>query len=93
IHSDLGAGIVLPPLYEVTPHMFTNSEIISKAYTSQMTQTPGKFQMDFTGSKKNPEQRVAYFGEDIGLNIHHVTWHLDFPFWWQDSYGYHLDRK
>merc|ERR1712212_545792 len=31
IHSDLGDHIVLPPLYEVTPHMFTNSEIINKA--------------------------------------------------------------
>ena len=73
--------------------MFTNSEVISKAYTAQMTQTPGKFDMTFTGSQKNPEQRVAYLGEDIGLNIHHVTWHLDFPFWWDDHYGYHLDRK
>nr|XP_053627537.1 hemocyanin B chain-like [Cherax quadricarinatus] len=93
IHSDLGQGIVLPPLYEVTPHLFTNSEVINKAYTAKMTQTPGKFEMKFTGTKKNKEQRVAYFGEDIGLNIHHVTWHMDFPFWWKDSYGYHLDRK
>merc|ERR1719370_2547957 len=30
-------------LYEVTPHMFTNSEVINQAYTAQMTQTPGKF--------------------------------------------------
>ncbi|KAF2349018.1 Hemocyanin N-terminal, partial [Trinorchestia longiramus] len=93
IHSKLGEGIVLPPLYEVTPHMFTNSEVIQKAYTAQMTQTPGKFKMEFTGSKKNPEQHVAYFGEDIGMNVHHVTWHLDFPFWWNDDFGYHLDRK
>ncbi|TOF95788.1 hypothetical protein CGJ10_24210, partial [Vibrio parahaemolyticus] len=70
-----------------------NSEVINKAYTAKMTQTPGKFEMKFTGTKKNKEQRVAYFGEDIGLNIHHVTWHMDFPFWWKDSYGYHLDRK
>ena len=93
IHSDFGEQIVLPPLYEVTPHLFTNSEVIQKAYSAQMTQTPGKFHMEFTGSKKNPEQRVAYFGEDIGMNVHHVFWHMDFPFWWEDSYGYHLDRK
>jgi len=93
IHSDLGHGIILPPLYEVTPHMFTNSEIIQKAYTAQMTNTPGTFEMKFTGTKKNKEQRVAYFGEDIGMNTHHVTWHMDNPFWWKDSYGYHLDRK
>nr|AEC46861.1 hemocyanin [Macrobrachium nipponense] len=93
IHSDLGHGIVLPPLYEVTPHMFTNSEVIQKAYTAKMTNTPGSFYMEFTGTKKNKEQRVAYFGEDIGMNVHHVTWHMDFPFWWEDKYGHHLDRK
>merc|ERR1712212_681026 len=37
--------------------------------------------------------RVAYFGEDIGMNVNHVTWHMDLPFWWNDSYGKHLDRK
>merc|ERR1711942_366081 len=92
-HTRHGKGIVLPPLYEVTPHMFTNSEIIQKAYSAQMTQTPGNFHMHFTGTKKNPEQHVAYFGEDIGMNVHHVTWHIDYPFWWDDAYGYHLDRK
>merc|ERR1712198_696612 len=69
IHSDLGDHIVLPPLYEVTPHMFTNSEIIQKAYGAMMTRTPSKFKMEFTGSQKNKEQRVAYFGEDIGMNF------------------------
>merc|ERR1712212_220478 len=92
-HSNLGKGIVLPPLYEVTPHMFTNSEVIQQAYKAQMTQIPGTFNMDFTGSKRNTEQHVAYFGEDIGMNVHHVTWHMDYPFWWEDQYGYHLDRK
>lgn len=89
-HSDLTQEIVLPPLYEVTPHLFTNTEIIHKAISAQMTQTPGKFRMEFTGSLKNPEQRVAYFGEDVGLNSHHVHWHMDFPFWWD---GYQMDRK
>ena len=89
-HCDFGEGIILPPLYEITPHLFTNAEVVSKAYTAKMTQTPGKFHMNFTGSKKNPEQRVAYFGEDIGMNSHHVHWHMDFPFWWDHE---KIDRK
>nr|XP_045623130.1 hemocyanin subunit-like [Procambarus clarkii] len=94
IHSPLTQHVVLPPLYEVTPHLFTNSEIILQAYRAKMTQTPGKFKSTYSGSKRNPEQRVAYFGEDIGLNTHHVTWHLEFPFWWDDAHeGHHLDRK
>jgi len=92
-HPVTAKGVVLPGLYEVTPHMFTNSEVINQAYSAQMTQTPGKFKMGYTGSKKNREQRVAYFGEDIGMNVHHVSWHMDFPFWWEDRYGYSLDRK
>jgi len=95
IHSPLGKGLVVPPMYEITPHMFVNSEIIQKAYTAQMTQAPGVFKVDWTGTLKNPEQHVAYFGEDIGMNVHHVTWHMDFPFWWDDAKndGVHLDRK
>ncbi|KAG7157360.1 hemocyanin C chain-like [Homarus americanus] len=94
IHSHLTEHVVLPPLYEVTPHLFTNSEVIEQAYHAKMTQTRSKFRSDFTGSKRNPEQHVAYFGEDIGMNTHHVTWHMEFPFWWQDSVeGHHLDRK
>jgi len=93
IHSPLGEGLVVPPMYEITPHMFVNSEIIQKAYVAQMTQTPGTFKINWTGTKKNKEQHVAYFGEDIGMNVHHVTWHMDYPFWWDDAYGYHLDRK
>ncbi|XP_063615300.1 hemocyanin subunit-like [Penaeus indicus] len=92
IHSPL-AEHVLPTLYEVTPHLFTNNEVIEAAYRTKQTQKPGKFKSSFTGTKKNPEQRVAYFGEDIGLNTHHVTWHMEFPFWWDDKYSHHRDRK
>ncbi|KAK7028969.1 hypothetical protein SK128_013875 [Halocaridina rubra] len=93
IHNEVAKGVVLPPLYEVTPHLFTNSEVIQEAYTAKMRNKPGKFHMEFTGTKRNKEQRVAYFGEDIGMNTHHVTWHMNYPFWWKDTYGYHLDRK
>ena len=93
VHSKSGDGIVLPALYEITPHMFTNTEVIQKAYTSQMRQQPQTYDMHFTGTLKNPETHVAYFGEDIGLNVHHVTWHMNFPFWWDDAFGFHLDRK
>lgn len=33
-----------------------------------------------TASDKEPEQRVAYFREDIALNLHHWHWHLVYPF-------------
>ncbi|KAK8382308.1 hypothetical protein O3P69_015327 [Scylla paramamosain] len=94
IHSSQTQHVVLPPLYEVTPHLFTNSEVIQEAYKAKMTQTRATIKSHFTGSRRNPEQRVAYFGEDIGMNTHHVTWHLEFPFWWDDAHeDHHIDRK
>nr|AZM68737.1 HcL2 [Palaemon carinicauda] len=93
IHHPLAEHVVLPPLYEVTPHMFTNTEVIQEAYAAKMRQTPTKIKSSFTGTARNKEQRVAYFGEDIGMNTHHVFWHLEFPFWWRDSYSHKLDRK
>nr|CAD7427688.1 unnamed protein product [Timema monikensis] len=46
------------------------------------------------GTIRNPEQRVAYLGEDIGLNSHHAHWHMDFPFWWKpEEYGVEKDRQ
>lgn len=36
--------------------------------------------MDFTASDLEIEQRLAYFREDIGINLHHWHWHLVYPF-------------
>jgi tyrosinase len=35
---------------------------------------------NLTASELEPEQRVAYFREDIGINLHHWHWHLVYPF-------------
>ncbi|KAG7167701.1 Hemocyanin B chain-like 4, partial [Homarus americanus] len=56
VHSDLGTGVVLHPLYEITPHMFTNSEIIHKAYTAKMTQTPGRLPFLVEGLLRLPSR-------------------------------------
>jgi len=87
-------GLVLPPPYEVFPHLFTTSDVIRQAYRAKMTQTPVVIPMNFTGTIRNPEQRVSYFGEDIGMNAHHAHWHADFPFWWNnEKYGVTKDRQ
>uniref|UniRef100_A0A182QSW5 Tyrosinase copper-binding domain-containing protein n=1 Tax=Anopheles farauti TaxID=69004 RepID=A0A182QSW5_9DIPT len=35
--------------------------------------------MNYTASDAVLEQRVAYFREDIGVNLHHWHWHLVYP--------------
>nr|CAR85701.1 hemocyanin subunit type 1 precursor [Periplaneta americana] len=94
LHREDTRGIVLPPAYEIYPHLFVNSEVIHAAYKAKMRQEPAVVRMNFTGTIRNPEQRVAYLGEDVGMNSHHSHWHMDFPFWWkQEEYGVHKDRK
>ncbi|ODN00731.1 Hemocyanin A chain [Orchesella cincta] len=59
-----------------------------------MRQEPAIISMNFTGTIRNPEQRIAYFGEDVGLNSHHSVFHMDWPFWWnEEKYGVTKDRK
>lgn len=36
-------GFVLPPPYEVFPHLFTNSDVIRQAYKAKMTQVSADF--------------------------------------------------
>nr|CAR85702.1 hemocyanin subunit type 2 precursor [Periplaneta americana] len=93
LHRQDCRGICLPPAYEITPHMFLTTDVVRKAYKAKMTRTPTVIPMKFTGSVNNPEQRVAYFGEDIGMNSHHSHWHMDFPFWWKQEYAGYKDRK
>jgi Hemocyanin, all-alpha domain./Hemocyanin, copper containing domain. len=94
LHRDDTRGIVLPPAYELYPHLFVNSEVIHAAYKAKMRQEPAIVRMNFTGTIRNPEQRVAYLGEDVGMNSHHSHWHMDFPFWWKEKeYGIPKDRK
>ncbi|XP_063243509.1 hemocyanin B chain-like isoform X2 [Bacillus rossius redtenbacheri] len=93
LHRPDCRGITLPPAYEITPHMFLTTDVVRRAYQAKMTRQPTVIPMKFTGSVNNPEQRVAYFGEDIGMNSHHAHWHMDFPFWWKRDYPGDKDRK
>jgi len=36
--------------------------------------------MDYTATDLEPEHKVAYFREDLGINLHHWHWHLVYPF-------------
>ena len=45
-----------------------------------MLQQPIIIPLDYTGSDVDPEHRVAYFREDVGVNLHHWHWHLVYPF-------------
>ncbi|KAJ8948073.1 hypothetical protein NQ318_008424 [Aromia moschata] len=41
---------------------------------------PIEISKDYTASDLEPEHRLAYFREDMGINLHHWHWHLVYPF-------------
>lgn len=45
----------------------------------QENRMPVEIPMNFTASERETEQRLAYFREDIGVNMHHWHWHLVYP--------------
>ena len=42
-------------------------------------QRPVEIPVNFTGTDADPEHRLAYWREDIGLAVHHWHWHLLYP--------------
>lgn len=48
---------------------------------------------NYTATDAEPEQRLAFFREDIGINAHHWHWHLgttkDFSFYHKMELNFH----
>jgi hypothetical protein len=75
LHRDEFAGIVLPPIYEITPYYFFNNHVISSAQKMRMQ---GFSKMEKVGDfysytfpmnysnyyvETNPDSKLAYFME------------------------------
>ncbi|GAB0094124.1 hypothetical protein DMENIID0001_093520 [Sergentomyia squamirostris] len=93
LHRKDLAGIVMPAPYEIYPYYFFNSEVITMAQQYKMQGFYGMKKYDnmfmvtipsnYTGFYKhtNPEQKMSYFTEDIGLNSFYYYFNMDYPFW------------
>ncbi|XP_046989756.1 phenoloxidase 1-like [Schistocerca americana] len=74
----------LPSLAEVFPDKFMDRGIFSKARQEANIVPPGsrvpiEIPVDYTASNLDPEHRVSYFREDIGINLCHWYWHIIYP--------------
>ncbi|XP_050082984.1 hexamerin-1.1-like [Anopheles aquasalis] len=100
------AGFVLPAPYEISPYHFINTEVIQRAQQYKMQGYYGMSKVDgvysvvipanYTGwyVHTNPEQKIAYFTEDIGLNSYYYYLHTDYPFWLGgEQFGLKKDRR
>lgn len=104
LHREDLQGIVLPPIYEIYPYFFVNSDVIDKAYYYKMKYS-GAVKGDktyyvnanYTGWYMNTNsvtKDLSYFHEDIGLNSFYFYFNLDYPFWMGgEEYGLHEDRR
>lgn len=68
LHREDTRGLVLPPAYEIYPHMFVNSEVIHAAYKAKMRQQPAVIRMNFTGKRVS----LTVHGHRVG-NLAHLS--------------------
>ncbi|XP_071447876.1 phenoloxidase 2-like [Hetaerina americana] len=85
LHRPDTRGVQLPPLNEIFPAKFVDGGVFDMAreqsnVRTEETRIPLEIPRDYTASDLEEEHRVAYFREDVGINLHHWHWHLVFPF-------------
>lgn len=75
----------LPLFAETFPEKYVDSKVF-REIREEATVVPTGSRMpiivpkDYTASDLEPEHRLWYFREDIGINLHHWHWHLVYPF-------------
>ncbi|KAE8573029.1 Putative prophenoloxidase [Halyomorpha halys] len=85
IHRPDTQNLEVPSFAEVFPDKYMNSEIFARAkeesnIVPEEQREPLEIPRDYTASDLEIEHRVAYFREDVGINLHHWHWHLVYPF-------------
>lgn len=106
VHREDTYGIVLPPIYEVYPYYFFNSEVIDK-----MHQYKQKFSGDYKGVDAtpkgyvipanysgwylnlHPEQALSYYTEDVGMNAYYYYFNIYYPFWMTNEEFYYKNER
>ncbi|XP_015592859.1 phenoloxidase 1 [Cephus cinctus] len=85
LHRSDTQNLPLPTLCEVFPDKYMDSAVFVQARDEANivpagSRVPIEIPRDYTASDLDEEHRVAYFREDLGINLHHWHWHLVYPF-------------
>ncbi|CAH0713853.1 unnamed protein product, partial [Brenthis ino] len=64
----------------VTSQVFASAREIAAVAAQGARRTPIIIPADYTATDLDVEHRLAYWREDIGINLHHWHWHLVYPF-------------
>ena len=75
----------LPPMWQINPFSFFHSAKIHRALDQLRARASGatpipstdinKATLFTTGTTRDPEHKLAWWREDVGLNEHHFHWH------------------
>nr|P14750.3 RecName: Full=Hemocyanin A chain; Short=HcA [Aphonopelma sp.]CAA34771.1 unnamed protein product [Aphonopelma sp.] len=99
LHREDCRGVIVPPVQEVFADRFIPADSLIKAFTLATTTQPGDesdiiVDVKDTGNILDPEYKLAYFREDIGVNAHHWHWHVVYPSTYDPAFfGKVKDRK
>ncbi|KAG8035032.1 hypothetical protein G9C98_005455 [Cotesia typhae] len=85
LHRPDTKHLPVPSFAEVFPDKYVESGIFSRAKEEANivpagSRVPIEVPRDYTASDLDEEHRVAYWREDVGINLHHWHWHLVYPF-------------
>ncbi|CAL8122997.1 unnamed protein product [Orchesella dallaii] len=77
-------GFRMPAVWEIMPDMFIEAKAWRTAIQHSIMPAQERpvivIDKNFTGSNLNPNHKLAYYMEDIGINTHHWHWHIVNPF-------------
>uniref|UniRef100_A0A1I8Q7Q8 tyrosinase n=1 Tax=Stomoxys calcitrans TaxID=35570 RepID=A0A1I8Q7Q8_STOCA len=98
LHRSDTKGLDLPSYAQSFPDKFVDSQVFREV-REEVTVVPEGSRMpivvprDYTASDLEPEHRLWYFREDMGINLHHWHWHLVYPFEASDRSIVDKDRR
>ncbi|KAM7343703.1 phenoloxidase 2-like [Cochliomyia hominivorax] len=98
LHRPDTKNLDLPSLVQTFPEKYVDSKVFRQireeaTVVSEGNRMPIIIPRDYTASDLEPEHRLWYFREDMGLNIHHWHWHLIYPFEASDRSIVAKDRR
>ncbi|CAG9825513.1 unnamed protein product [Phaedon cochleariae] len=87
LHREDTKHLNIPSIVSSFPEKFVQNQVIGVARQEvsvvpenlQQLRNPVEIPKDYTASDLEEEHRLAYFREDIGVNLHHWHWHLVYP--------------
>jgi tyrosinase len=85
LHRPDTQDVDLPSFIESFPDKYVDAKVFAQAreqatVVPEGSRAPIEIPKDYTASDLEEEHRLAYFREDLGINLHHWHWHLVYPF-------------